>query len=677
MNLYKDIEELKGVGGKTKENLNKCGIFTVMDLLLYFPKTYEFVNNETLWDESFEKEKLVLTCTFKGIKSHIKTRTGKHLITLNFSYKNMRVVAKWFNQPYIKTKFNIDEEYVLLGDYKKSGEILEITNPVIGSKELKTGNIISKYMLQDKLTNKIILKLINGVLDNIEIKENLPQDLLQKHNFMSLDSSIRNIHFPKDMKSLNKSKERLKFQELFTYSLKILMLKKKLQFNTKGIAFKMDESLADLKESLPFKLTKAQSRTVRAILIDEKKPYPMNRLVQGDVGSGKTIIAIIAMFNVVKNNYQAIFMAPTEILANQHYKECKDILSKFGIEIELLTGSTSPKEKERIKKDLRDGKSIIVIGTHALIEEDVKALNLGIIITDEQHRFGVHQRSKLINKEETADILVMTATPIPRTLSLYLYGDLDVSIIDELPPGRQKIDTVFYNKKQREIAYKFLFEEIKKGRQAYIVCPLIEENEDLDLNSVNKLYEELKQTYPSKETVEILHGKMKSSMKQDIMNRFKNGEISVLISTTVIEVGVNVPNATVMIVENAERFGLSQLHQLRGRVGRGTHKSYCILTGQAKSNTTKKRMMTMVESNDGFYIAEQDLKLRGSGELFGIKQHGETGLILADIMDDIELFKIANNEAIQVINSNLQINKLLIEEIMSYLESSSKYICFN
>ncbi|WP_032121778.1 ATP-dependent DNA helicase RecG [Clostridium amazonitimonense] len=677
MNLYKDIGELKGVGKKTKETLNRCGIFTMMDLLLYFPREYEFVNNDIIWQENFEKEKLVLNCIFQGVKSDIRTRTGKHLTTLIFKYKNMKVIGKWFNQPYIKKQFNIGEEYILLGSYKKQGDILDVINPVIGSKDLKSGNIVSKYVLKDNLTNKIILKLINTILDNIEIKENLPLELLKKYNFMSLDSAIRNIHFPKDMNSLNHAKDRLKFQELFTYSLKILMLKKKLQSDTLGISFKMDKSLSELKDSLPFSLTEAQSRTIREILMDEKRSYPMNRLVQGDVGSGKTIIAIIAMFNVVKNGYQALFMAPTEILAKQHYDECKKLLGHFNIEIELLTGGTPAKEKDSIKNKLRSGDAMIVVGTHALIEDDVETRKLGMIITDEQHRFGVHQRSKLINKEGMADVLVMTATPIPRTLALYLYGDLDVSIIDELPPGRQKIDTVFYNQSQRDYVYKFLLQEISNGRQAYIVCPLIEENEDLPLNSVNKLYEELKETYFKEISVEVLHGKMKGALKEDIMSKFKNGDISVLVSTTVIEVGVNVPNATVMVIENAERFGLSQLHQLRGRVGRGKHKSYCLLIGEAKSNTTKKRMMIMTESNDGFYIAEQDLKLRGSGELFGIRQHGETGLILADIMEDIELFKIANEEGRRIINSNSPLDKNLREEIMKYLESSSKYICFN
>ncbi|MEW8955055.1 ATP-dependent DNA helicase RecG, partial [Clostridium sp.] len=473
------------------------------------------------------------------------------------------------------------------------------------------------------------------------------------------------------------AKERLKFQELFTYSVKILMLKKHIKGNRRGIEFKISEELVLLKEKLPFSLTKAQSRVMREILIDEKKSSPMNRLVQGDVGSGKTIIAIIAIFNVIKNGYQGVFMAPTEILANQHYLEIIKVLNGFNVEVELLTGSTKGKEKLRIKERIKNGDPIIVVGTHALIEDDVEFKKLGMIITDEQHRFGVHQRSRLMNKNEEADVLVMTATPIPRTLSLYLYSDLDISIIDELPPGRQKIDTVFYNEENRNLGYELALEEIKKGRQVYIVCPLIEENEDLKIKSVEETYEYLVEGLLKGISIEILHGRMKPKEKDEIMKRFKDGETKVLISTTVIEVGVNVPNASVMIIENAERFGLSQLHQLRGRVGRGEYKSYCILIAKANNNVTKKRMQIMTMSSDGFYIAEQDLKIRGGGELFGFRQHGDNGLILSDFVEDIDILKAANKDAKLVVESDNMENLNVCKEIMNSLENTTKYICFN
>ncbi|MGL5244152.1 MAG: ATP-dependent DNA helicase RecG, partial [Sarcina sp.] len=411
----------------------------------------------------------------------------------------------------------------------------------------------------------------------------------------SLDEALRSIHFPKDRLTLSKAIDRLKFQELFTYSLKLLMMKFHLKNSCNGINFKMDDKLNDLKNSLPYTLTKAQSRTVREILIDQKKSVSMNRLVQGDVGSGKTMVALIAMFNVYMNGYQTALMVPTEILANQHYDEAKKIFDVFNVDIELLTGSTKSSEKRRIKEKIKQGNPVVIIGTHALIQEDVSFVNLGLVVTDEQHRFGVEQRSKFINKNKLADVLVMTATPIPRTLSLYLYSDLDISIIDELPPGRKPIKTLLIEQNNRMKAYEFAYSEIKKGRQVYIVSPLIEENEKLKLKAVEMLYEELKQNIFKDVKLEILHGKMNGKEKEDIINSFKNDEVKVIISTTVIEVGVNVTNASVMIIENAERFGLAQLHQLRGRVGRGQYESTCILIANIKNDITKKRMHIMTE----------------------------------------------------------------------------------
>jgi len=377
------------------------------------------------------------------------------------------------------------------------------------------------------------------------------------------------------------------------------------------------------------------------------------------------------------NGYQGAMMAPTEILAKQHYYEAEKVFKDFNITIELLTGSTTEKNKNLIKEKLLKGEIDLIIGTHALIEDNVQFKNLGLIITDEQHRFGVGQRTRFGNKREDIDVLVMSATPIPRTLCLYLYGDLEVSIIDTLPPGRKPIDTYYLSTQEKGRIYNFALEEIKKGRQIYVVCPLVEENEDMKLSSVTALYEELKKTYFKSMEIAILHGKMSNKDKNLIMSEFKEGNIKVLISTTVIEVGVNVPNATVMIIENAERFGLSQLHQLRGRVGRGSHKSYCVLVANIKSETTKKRMDIMKNSNDGFYIAEQDLKLRGSGEMFGLRQSGENGLILSDLSEDFQLFKIANQEAKKFINNKDEENKRILKEIMINLEKSTSYICFN
>ncbi|TBX11633.1 ATP-dependent DNA helicase RecG [Clostridium perfringens] len=677
MNIYDDIGLVKGVGPKLKERLNKVGIFTVLDLLLYFPRDYEFLNDDISLNGDTSDEKAILKCKAKSYGSSIRTRNGKTLTTINFTYNNLKVIGKWFNQPYIKRNFILGNEYNLMGKFKKVNNTLEVINPLIPCKEANKSEILPIYTLKNGLTNKILVKLINEILKNMIIKENLPDEIVKKYKLISLDKAIRSIHFPEGRGELQSAINRLKFQELFTYSLKIIMMKAHIKKENSGISFKMSPLLKDLKESLPYTLTNAQSRTLREILLDQKRNIAMNRLVQGDVGSGKTLVALISMFNVYMNGYQTVLMAPTEILANQHYAEAKKYLDKFGVDIELLTGSTKEKEKKRIKEKIASGKEIMLIGTHALIQDDVELNNLGLVVTDEQHRFGVEQRSRLINKNKRADVLVMTATPIPRTLSLYLYSDLDISIIDELPPGRKPIDTMLVDMNQRMEAYNFALKEVEKGRQFYIVSPLIEENEKLNLNSVEKIYEELKNGIFKDVRIEILHGKMAGKDKDKIINTFKNGEIKGIISTTVIEVGVNVPNSTMMIIENAERFGLAQLHQLRGRVGRGEHKSYCILIANTKNDITRRRMEIMTESSDGFYIAEEDLKLRGAGEVFGMRQHGDEGFILANVVDDINILKCANHEAKLIVNNINEDNKKLCTEIMRGIERNSRYICFN
>ncbi|MBD7910410.1 ATP-dependent DNA helicase RecG [Clostridium cibarium] len=677
MDIYSPVSSIKGVGPRVLEKLNKAAIFNILDLLLYFPRDYEFLSGNPEFEEIDSETRQILTCKVVAIKKDVRTRTGKFLSTIEFEYKGHKVDCKWFNQPYIKNSYRVGNSYNLMGKFKRVGNILEIINPTLGNRDALTSEIKPIYTLRGELTDKLITKLVMSVLDIVDIGENLPKRLLDKYNLISLDEAIREIHFPKNREILGMSITRLKFQELFTYSMKLLLLKNKIKKSNNGMSFPWNNKLNELKAALPFNLTEAQAKVVREILRDQKSPYPMNRLVQGDVGSGKTIVALIAIYNTYTNGYKSAFMVPTEILANQHYEETKKLLSQFNVEIELLTGSTSNKEKKRIKERIKEDKPLVVIGTHALIQEDVEFNKLGLVVTDEQHRFGVEQRSKLINKGKRADVIVMTATPIPRTLALYLYSDLDVSVIDELPPGRKKIDTRFFQDNSRNKAYNLAKDEIKKGRQVYIVCPLIEEDEKEQLNSVESIYKKLKDGVFSDVDVEILHGKMKASEKDEIIGRFKYNKTKVLISTTVIEVGVNVPNASVMIIENAERFGLAQLHQLRGRVGRGQYESYCILIANAKSNTTKKRMTIMTESTDGFFISEQDLKLRGSGEMFGMKQSGQEGLLLADIYEDIDILRCARGEAKLILENEDSGNKRMVKEISLGLEKSSKYICFN
>lgn len=678
MDIYSDIKYIKGVGPKMAETMNRCGIFNVLDLLLYFPRDYEQVSAKKSILDCVESEKVIIECTVLNILKDVRLKNNKTLSTIEFCQDENKFKGKWFNQTYAKNSFKISNKYIITGKVDKFKDEITIMNPkIVKNTSMDENKIIAKYPLKNNITNNFFNKIISDVLCNVEIKENLPKWLVKKYDFCSLNDAIRNIHSPNNLGLLNESRRRLKFQELFTYSLKILMLKEFIKAHNEGIQFKMTKELTTLKECLPFQLTKSQSKVVREILIDQKKNIGMNRLVQGDVGSGKTIVAIITMFNVVKNGYQAAMMAPTEILAKQHYEEIQKVLKKFHLKIQLLSGSTTQKNKELIKQELKEGAIDILIGTHALIEDNVEFKNLGMIVTDEQHRFGVSQRNRFSNKGKNIDILVMTATPIPRTLSLYLYGDLEVSIIDELPPGRQKIDTYYENMSKSKHVYEFALSEVNKGRQVYIVCPLVEENEEMKLSSVEKLYGKLKEEYFSDIEIGMVYGKMPSKLKNEVMDKFKNGEIKALIATTVIEVGVNVPNATIMIIENAERFGLAQLHQLRGRVGRGIHKSYCILLANITNNIVKKRLEILVKSNDGFFIAEEDLKTRGAGELFGFKQHGESGLILADVIEDINVLKTANSEAKKIMQSDNAEDVKVKNEIVDKIEQSSNYICFN
>lgn len=677
MNIYSSVTAIKGVGPKMAEKLGQCGIYSVLDLLLYFPRDYESIFIVDDLNDIKGKEKVILEVEVDRILPDIRTKTRKVMTTIRFSHNGTLIKGLWFNQPYVKMGFKVGSKYVINGTIEKQGREFVIMNAVImRNTTSESSDIMAKYSLKDDISNTFINKIVTEALNLVTIEENLPQWVVKEQQFISLNEAIRNIHNPKSLRLLDEARRRLKFQELFTYSLKLIALKNR-NLSSKGISFNISSELKEFKEKLPFALTEAQTRTVREILRDQKSSAPMNRLVQGDVGSGKTIVALIALFNVVMNGYQGAMMAPTEILAKQHFYEAEKLYKDFNIKVELLTGSTTEKNKGIIKERLAKGEIDILIGTHALIEDNVVFNNLGLIITDEQHRFGVGQRTKLGNKREDIDVLVMSATPIPRTLCLYMYGDLDVSIIDTLPPGRKPIDTYYLSMEEKSRVYNFALQEIAKGRQVYVVCPLVEENEDMKLSSVESLYEELKKSYFKSVEIAILHGKMSNKDKNFIMGEFKAGRIKVLISTTVIEVGVNVPNATMMIIENAERFGLSQLHQLRGRVGRGDFKSYCVLVANIKSETTKRRMEIMKRSSDGFYIAEQDLQLRGSGEMFGMRQSGDNGLILSDLSEDFQLFKLANVEAKKFFYKKDEENQRILKEIIMNLERSTKYICFN
>ena len=486
---------------------------------------------------------------------------------------------------------------------------------------------------------------------------------------------------PQDKQSLKIALYRMIFEEFLILQIGLFYFKSGID-DSEGIKFEKKEKLNDIIKSLPFNLTNAQNRALSEVIEDMTSDNVMNRLVQGDVGSGKTIVAVLVLALSVLNGYQGALMAPTEILARQHYISLNETLSPFDIKVDLLVGSLTKKQKEKVLERIKNHEVDILIGTHALIEDNVEFNNLGIVVTDEQHRFGVRQRAKLSSKGSNPDILVMTATPIPRTLALILYGDLDISIIDELPPGRQPIDTRAFESKKRDFIYtNFIRDEITKGRQVYVVCPLVEESEAIEAKAAEDLRDELKEKYFSDLNVEVLHGKMKPSLKDKIMEDFKNNKIQILVSTTVIEVGVNVPNATLMIIENAERFGLAQLHQLRGRVGRGSHKSHCILIYSSKTNVCKERMEIMEETNDGFKISEKDLEIRGPGEFFGTRQHGIPELKVANIFKHIKILKLAQEESKFILKQDRNLEKsehiLLKQEIVEKFSSINKEISLN
>lgn len=585
-------------------------------------------------------------------------------------------IVTWFNQPYLKDKFIIGNKYKFFGKVSlKAGRVM-FNSPVfdVGEKVQNTGRIIPIYPLTYNLSQNNLRKIMEEAIKIVygNLQETLPQYLIKQYNLEDINNATKNIHFPKEFEDFNIARNRLVFEELLSVQLALLELKNNYITEKKGIQFDKNVKMSDVINTLPFKLTKAQLRVLEEIDENMESDKVMNRLLQGDVGSGKTVVAMCAAYKAVKSGYQAAIMAPTAILATQHLENFKKILDKLNIKCELLISGITKKKKEDILNRLKNGEIDILIGTHAIIEDNVIFKNLGLVVTDEQHRFGVRQRAKIAEKGNNPDVLVMTATPIPRTLALILYGDLDISIIDELPPNRKKIETFAVDKNMTERVNNFIKKQIDEGRQAYIVCPLVEENEEMDLKSVEALYETYsKEVFPQYK-VEYLHGKMKQKEKDNIMERFKNGKIDILISTTVIEVGVDVPNSNIMVVENAERFGLAQLHQLRGRVGRGEYKSYCILKYEGKGETIRKRMKVMCETNDGFVISEKDLELRGSGDFFGTMQHGLPEFKIANLFEDIEMLKKVQVVAMEILEKDPKLEKEENEPLRRLIQDKFK-----
>lgn len=655
------VRYARSIGPRRSELLKRLGIETIENALYYLPKRYED-------RRSFKKISELNTSGLETILGEVidlgvKVTPKKRMKIFELAVHDGTgvITGKWFNQPFMKKVFKIGHRVILTGVVRRSPYRYgwEIENPeheIIEDEDrdpIHTGRIVPIYRSTEGLSSRYLRSIMKGIIDHYSphVPEILPEDVINRYNFPPLSEAIREAHFPDhtDIESLDQGKgmahQRLIFDELFLLELG-LALRKSKEVVEKGIAFKTDSLLLKrLQERLPFKLTNAQERAFEEIKADMSLPYPMNRLLQGDVGCGKTVVAIQAMLIAVEHGYQAALMAPTEILSEQHYINIHRTIEDLGLKVSLLTKSLKDKERNDTLSRIADGEINLVIGTHALIQEGVRFKTLGLAIIDEQHRFGVIQRATLRKKGINPDILVMTATPIPRTLALTLYGDLDISIIDELPPERRPVETRLFQESMKAKVYLKLEEEIKKGRQAYVVYPLIEESEKMDLKAAVEMSERLKKIFPHRR-IALIHGRIKAGEREEIMDSFKSGNIDILVSTTVIEVGVDVPNATVMVVEHAERFGLAQLHQLRGRVGRGASQSYCLLMASYRlSEEARRRLQALVKTNDGFRIAEEDLAIRGPGEFFGTRQSGLPDLKVANIIRDSRTLELARKEA--------------------------------
>ena len=659
--LSKEIKYVKGVGPNRATLLNRLGIYTLEDLITYYPRTHEDRSIPKKIIDLLHGEEALIEAMPVSRMSEIKIRRNFTMYKLIVRDDTGTCQITWYNQSYLKNMFKVGEKYKFFGKVNKKFNKIDMISPVFDSENSSknTGKIIPIYPTTYNLPQNTLRKIIENGLAEIDekLEDTLPEYLLNKYKLCDLNTAIKQIHFPDNFENFNMARKRLVFEELLSMQLALLSLKSQYEVESEGISFDKNVKMSELIDKLPFRLTKAQLRVLEEIDNDLESDKPMNRLLQGDVGSGKTVVAEIAAYKAVKSGYQAAIMAPTAILATQHLESFTALLDDTGIKCELLISGISKKKKEDILERLRNGEIDILIGTHALLEENVVFKNLGLVVTDEQHRFGVRQRSTIVKKGDNPNVLVMTATPIPRTLALILYGDLDISIIDELPPNRKKIDTFPVTKDMDDRVNNFIKEQIDSGRQAYIVCPLVEDSEEIDARSVLELAEKYKNVVFKDYKVEYLHGKMKPKEKDEIMERFKNREIDILISTTVIEVGVNVPNANIMVIENAERFGLAQLHQLRGRVGRGEYKSYCILKYQGNSDVIRKRMNVMKATNDGFIISEKDLELRGTGEFFGTKQHGLPEFKIANLFEDMQVLKLVQSIAIEIINKDPKLEK--------------------
>ncbi|CAI3470195.1 ATP-dependent DNA helicase RecG [Enterococcus cecorum] len=645
MNLQDPVTALSGVGEKRAETLATLGIETIEDLLSYYPFRYEDIQERQI-QEINDQEKV----TLKGlvVSPAVLNRFGykKSKLSFRLMQENDVFMVSFFNQPYLKDKVVVGEEIAIYGRWDAKRQTLNGMKILSSSSQNEGFSPI--YHVNKSIRQTTLIQLIKQAFEQYYgyIEENLPQNLVDKYRLFARNEAMWAMHFPKTMEDHHQAKRRVIFEEFFIFQMKIQGLKTKEKAEKNGLSIPYDiQKLKAFIASLPFELTNAQKKVTNEICKDLLSPKHMQRLLQGDVGSGKTIVAAIVLYAATTAGFQGALMVPTEILAQQHYQSLAELLRPFEVNVALLTGSTKTKERQQILTDLKSGELDIIIGTHALIQDEVDFAHLGLVITDEQHRFGVNQRKVLREKGYKPDVLFMTATPIPRTLAITAYGEMDVSIIDEMPAGRIPIVTRWVLPKQLDQVLKWGQTELASHHQMYVICPLIEESESLDVENAQKIYEQLRDYYAPDYQVGLLHGRMKNDEKDAVMQAFKENQLQVLVSTTVIEVGVNVPNATAMIIIDADRFGLAQLHQLRGRVGRGSQASYCILVANPKNEVGKERMKIMTQTNNGFVVSQKDLELRGPGEVFGNRQSGLPVFHFADIVADAHILEVANEEA--------------------------------
>lgn len=680
--MAQSLRTLKGVGEKTEKLFQKVEIYDTDDLLHYYPRNYD--EYETPVDIAELKEgtvQAVSAAVCSGV--YVNSVRGRQIISVNIADQSGKFPVVWFNLPYLKKTLRKGSWFVFRGRIVRKQGKLEMEHPEIftpSAYEEILHNLQPIYGLTAGLSNKTVVKMVTQLLEDLPMQsEYLPEELRERYGLADVNYALKTIHFPKNKEELLVSRKRLVFDEFLLFILSVRRMKEKAEETPNCFPVKETWLTEEVIERLPYSLTNAQLNAWHEIERDLAGRTMMSRLVQGDVGSGKTILAFLAMFLVADNGYQAALMAPTEVLARQHYEGFLKLMEEQGLSFPtiLLTGSDTAKEKRIAYERIASGEASIIIGTHALIQEKVEYANLALVITDEQHRFGVKQREALTTRGNPPNVLVMSATPIPRTLAIILYGDLDISVIDELPAKRLPIKNCVVNTSYRPKAYSFIEKQVREGRQAYVICPMVEESEEMEAENVLDYTQKLKENLPSDIRIEYLHGKMKPKEKNRVMESFAAGEIQVLVSTTVVEVGVNVPNATVMMVENAERFGLAQLHQLRGRVGRGEYQSYCIFI-QGNQDQISKRLEILNKSNDGFYIAGEDLKLRGPGDLFGIRQSGDMEFRIGDIYNDSTILKEASEAAEEILSLDpeldLEQHRFLRERMENYGQNETENI---